>query len=95
MANVPETFLPVCGRGYFKPVRENRGGLQDYGRRELDYGITGSNAGNGKGEKEQLVQGERVVQLPGGAARGNLEKEKDLEPESAAPIQDAPTECGL
>ncbi len=35
------------------------------------------------------------MQLPGGAARGNLEKEKDPEPESAAPIQSTPTECGL
>lgn len=35
------------------------------------------------------------MQLPGGTARENLEKEKDPESESAASIQDAFAECRL
>lgn len=62
------------------------GESQDHGRREENHGITGSDAGNGKGQKEQLVQGERAMELSGGAPWRDLEKEKDPEPESTAPI---------
>lgn len=62
---------------------------------EKEYGITGTNAGNCQGQKEQLVQGKRTVQRKGRASRWDFQKQKSAEQESEASIQSAPAKCGL